>query len=89
MLMTVPVIVIVLMMMELLMSVWVVMFVGMSVLMHIQMDAGDTLDNSPLRMEMPAIQAELLQLAVEDILRDTHINQGRQEHITADSADEV
>jgi len=87
--MSVPVVMFMLMMMGLLMPVLVFMFVGMFVLMHIQVGAGDALDNPPLRMEMPAIQAELLQLAVEDILRDTHINQGRQEHIAADSADDV
>jgi hypothetical protein len=78
-----------LMMMGLLMLVHMFMFVGMIMLMHIQVGTGDALDNSPFRMEMPAIQVELLQFAVEGILRDTHINQGRQEHIAADSADDV
>jgi len=86
---SVTVVMFMLMMMVLLILVHVFMFVGMFVLMHIQVGTGDSLDNSPFRMEMPAIQVELLQLAVEGILRDTHINQGCQEHIAADSADDV
>ena len=68
------------------MSVIMVVIVGSE---HIQMRAADTLHVSAFRPDAPALQPQFLEFMVEGFFRNTEVNQGRQKHVAADSANEV